>query len=129
MSVIEGDGGSLAAVPDSVTPVVQDVGTLAAAVMEDEGKGQAAMMGEDDGGRLDQDAPEPLWEQLAGLLRDRIARGGLTGRLEAETALALRYEVSRDTVRRALAQLHQEGLVRATRGRGTFVTPPAERGG
>jgi DNA-binding GntR family transcriptional regulator len=45
----------------------------------------------------------PLWRQLTALLRERIKRGELTGRLDAETSMALRYEVSRDTVRRALA--------------------------
>ena len=103
-----GDGGSLAAV------VELDGGDLAAA--------------RDEGGRLDQDAPEPLWQQLAGLLRARIVRGELTGRLEAETTMAQHYQVSRDTVRRALAELREEGLIQATRGRGTFVIRLSERG-
>jgi DNA-binding GntR family transcriptional regulator len=108
--------------------MAEDAVELAAVVAEDIGGSPPAAVPQDDDGRLDQDAPEPLWEQLAGLLRDRIDRGVLSGRLEAETALALHYQVSRDTVRRALAQLHEEGLIRATRGRGTFVTRPGERG-
>ena len=64
----------------------------------------------------------------ADLLRNRIERGELVGRLEAETALAQHYGISRDTVRRALACLARDGLIRSTRGRGTFVLPPSERG-
>lgn len=80
------------------------------------------------GDRLDDADPRPLWQQLADLLRSRIERGELTGRLEAETALAQHYGISRDTVRRALATLAGDGLIRSTRGRGTFVLPPGERG-
>ena len=80
------------------------------------------------GDRLDDADPRPLWQQLADLLRSRIERGELTGRLEAEMALAQRYGISRDTVRRALATLAGDGLIRSTRGRGTFVLPPGERG-
>ena len=127
MSVIEGDGGSLAAVP----AVPSD-----RADQEEAGgdEGLAAVLSMDgsqvtqDDDRLDEADPRPLWQQLADLLRSRIERGELAGRLEAETALALHYGISRDTVRRALACLARDGLIRSTRGRGTFVLPPSERG-
>ena len=127
MSTIEGDGGGLAAVPavpgDSVRPgEVSDSEGLAAVLSMD-----GSQVTQDDD-RLDEDDPRPLWQQLADLLRGRIERGELAGRLEAETALAQHYGVSRDTVRRALACLAQDGLIRSTRGRGTFVLPPGERG-
>jgi DNA-binding GntR family transcriptional regulator len=73
--------------------------------------------------RLDEADPRPLWQQLAELLRSQIERGDLTGRLEAETSLAQRYGISRDTVRHALACLAGDGLIQSTRGRGTFVLP------
>jgi hypothetical protein len=127
MSVIEGDGGGLAAVP--AVP-----GDSVSLEEDSEGEGLAAVLSMDrsqvrqDDDRLDEADPRPLWQQLAGLLRSRIERGELAGRLEAETALAQRYGISRDTVRRALACLAGDGLIRSTRGRGTFVLPPGERG-
>jgi DNA-binding GntR family transcriptional regulator len=99
-----------------------------------DGEGLAAVLSMDgsqvtqDDDRLDEADPRPLWQQLADLLRNRIERGELVGRLEAETALAQHYGISRDTVRRALACLARDGLIRSTRGRGTFVLPPSERG-
>src|ERR1700687_3544917 len=57
------------------------------------------------------------------VLRDRIAGGRLDGggSLPAEQALAAEYGVSRVTIRRALAELEQEGLISRRRGAGTFV--------
>lgn len=62
--------------------------------------------------------------QLYLLLRDRIARGRVegTGLLPGEQALAAEHNVSRVTVRRALAELEREGLVSRRRGAGTFAT-------
>jgi DNA-binding transcriptional ArsR family regulator len=127
MSVIEGDGGSLAAVPaapgDNASPGEASDREGLAAVLPMDGN----QVTQDDD-RLDDADPRPLWQQLAALLRGRIERGELAGRLEAETALAQHYGISRDTVRRALACLAGDGLIRSTRGRGTFVLPPDERG-
>lgn len=78
---------------------------------------------------LDPDDPRPLYEQAAARLRDQIASGKLTGRLDSEWMIAARYHVSRDTIRRALEILVKEGLVTATRGRGTFARRPAQRDG
>lgn len=127
MSVIEGDGGGLAAVPavpgGSAGPGEASDGEGLAAVLPMDGS-QVTL----DDDRLDDADPRPLWQQLADLLRGRIEHGELTGRLEAETSLAQHYGVSRDTVRRALADLARDGLIQSTRGRGTFVLPSGERG-
>ncbi len=131
MDVTEGGGSGLAAVPPapadspSLAEVSDDEG-LAAVLPLDGSK--VTPQDDDRGDQLDQDDPRPLWQQLADLLRDRIDRGELAGRLEAEMTLAEHYGVSRDTVRRALACLAREGLIRSTRGRGTFVVPPGDRG-
>jgi len=69
---------------------------------------------------IDHDSPEPLHEQLAGILRAQIEQGK-TGRLPPVTELAEQYEVSPATVKRALGVLRSEGLVYSVRGRGTFV--------
>ncbi|MFD9895786.1 GntR family transcriptional regulator [Amycolatopsis sp. NPDC059027] len=60
---------------------------------------------------------------LAGELRERIALGdhGPAGALESEAELGRRYDVSRVTVRRALEQLRDEGLLASRKGAGWYV--------
>jgi GntR family transcriptional regulator len=75
--------------------------------------------------RIDRYADEPLYLQLAEILRRKITTGELA-RLDAlpsETTLTQAYEVSRDTVRRAVAMLRDEGLVFTLAQRGTYVGP------
>ncbi|MGI9501286.1 MAG: phosphonate metabolism transcriptional regulator PhnF [Geminicoccaceae bacterium] len=64
-----------------------------------------------------------VWRQLASRLRDDIAHGRLdqNRRLPTEFALAERFKVNRHTVRRAIATLADEGLVRVEQGRGVFA--------
>lgn len=61
------------------------------------------------------------WRRVADDLRSRIAGGDIGGALPSEMELAARYGVNRHTVRRALAFLSEEGIVKAERGKGTFV--------
>jgi DNA-binding GntR family transcriptional regulator len=58
---------------------------------------------------LDHDLPVPLHEQLAEILRGRIRRRELTGRVPSILSLAQEYEVSRRTSQRALVTLRDEG--------------------
>ena len=71
----------------------------------------------------------PLWRQIADQLRsdiaDEVYPAGSS--LPGEVAVAQRYQTSRPTVRRAIAELASEGLVSAAHGRGTFVRPRPDR--
>ena len=61
---------------------------------------------------------QPLWEDVADGIRGSIERGEYPdGQLPSEKDLAGRYDVSRDTVRRALGRLTQQGLLASGRGR------------
>jgi GntR family phosphonate transport system transcriptional regulator len=66
-----------------------------------------------------------LWRRIADDVEQEIIVGiYATGdRLPGEIEIAQRFDVNRHTVRRALAELAQRGLVRAERGSGTFVEP------
>jgi GntR family transcriptional regulator len=72
---------------------------------------------------VDPSSPAPLYYQLYTMLRDAIASGVLqTGsRMPSEKELAATFEVSRNTARRALAELANEKMVVRRRGRGTVV--------
>ena len=74
---------------------------------------------------IDRDSFEPIYYQLANILRQQIAMGVLLpgDRVPSETQLCEQYEVSPMTARRALMTLLDDGLVTASRGRGTFVKP------
>jgi GntR family transcriptional regulator len=65
----------------------------------------------------------PRFQQLAAELRERIALGDYarSGALDSEAELARRYGVSRVTVRRALEDLRDQGLIAARKGSGWFV--------
>jgi GntR family phosphonate transport system transcriptional regulator len=66
-----------------------------------------------------------LWRRIADEIEQAIVAGTYaTGdRLPGELEIAGRFDVNRHTVRRAIADLAQRGLVRAERGSGTFVAP------
>ncbi|MDX6329896.1 MAG: GntR family transcriptional regulator, N-acetylglucosamine utilization regulator [Streptomycetaceae bacterium] len=73
--------------------------------------------------------PEPLWVRAKGILQARIAGGELRpgARLPPERELCQLLGISRVTLRKALSALVDEGVLRATHGRGWYVTTP-ERG-
>jgi DNA-binding GntR family transcriptional regulator len=76
---------------------------------------------------VDHEAPEPLYLQVAAVLRGQINDGKLTGRVPSVATIAQQYEVAKGTAERALAILRDEGLIRSVMGRGHFVVPVAER--
>jgi GntR family transcriptional regulator len=74
------------------------------------------------------DAPGlPLYRRIQADLREQVADGTLApgSRLETEQELMARYEVSRATVRQALAGLVADGVLEIRRGVGTWVRPAA----
>jgi GntR family transcriptional regulator len=65
----------------------------------------------------------PVYRRVAEQLRAQILSGELApgARLPAEFTLAHDFEVSRDTIRDALAVLRQDGLVATRKGSGAYV--------
>ena len=65
----------------------------------------------------------PRHVQIADVLRRRIMDGKLAPRMPipSEPHLTEEFGVARDTVRKAVAILRQEGYVHTVRGMGTFV--------
>jgi len=72
---------------------------------------------------IDRNKPTPLYHQLKCILLDSMADGRLKpkDKLDAESALAEQYAVSKATVRQALGELEREGYIVRIQGRGTFV--------
>jgi GntR family phosphonate transport system transcriptional regulator len=66
---------------------------------------------------------DSFWTRIAADLADAIARGVYPPgqRLPSEHALAEQFGVNRHTIRRSLADLIGQGLLRATQGSGTYV--------
>jgi GntR family transcriptional regulator len=73
--------------------------------------------------RIDTSSALPYYAQLYAILKARITGGEWPAghRLPSESDLCDLYDVSRITVRQALAQLQREGSITRGRGRGTFV--------
>jgi len=76
--------------------------------------------------RLDRKSPVPLYYQLKEIFRFWISSGKFNsdGRFPSESELQERFSVSRMTVRRALSELVNEGLLIREQGRGSFVVQP-----
>ena len=76
---------------------------------------------------VDHGAPEPAYQQLADILRARIAKGEWrSGPLPSVKQLQQEYGVGRDTVLRAIEILREEGFVFTVPRRGTYVSPDAK---
>jgi GntR family transcriptional regulator len=71
----------------------------------------------------------PIYRQLADMLRMQIESGHIAPNdaIPAERDLAATHEVSRDTVRKAIKLLEEQGVLYSDHGRGTFAAPPAVR--
>ncbi|MDO7881208.1 GntR family transcriptional regulator [Salinibacterium soli] len=69
------------------------------------------------------DYPDPLWLQAVDVIRRDVADGRLPvgSRLPPERELCEALSISRVTLRKALARLVDEGVLRSSHGRGWFV--------
>src|SRR5579859_4785033 len=75
---------------------------------------------------LERSNPLPLYYQLKEVLKQQIRAGHLAPHtaIPSEPELVAQYHVSRATVRQALTELVNEGLLYRQHGRGTFVCEP-----
>ena len=73
---------------------------------------------------LDNSNAVPLYEQIKLVIKDNIINGVYSpgDQLPNEKQLCEKYNVSRITVRRALKELSNEGLIEVLQGKGTFVS-------
>lgn len=71
-------------------------------------------------------SPQPLYLQIKDTLKQRILEGIYAPheRLPSESELMALFKVSRITVRQALRDLHNEGLIFTSQGKGTFASKP-----
>jgi len=78
---------------------------------------------------INRDHPLPLYYQLMEELRRRIEQGEWKpgDLIPSERELTEAYGISRMTVRQALTELVNDGLLRRDQGRGTFVAKPKIR--
>ena len=83
---------------------------------------------EDRSDRIRHDSSVPVATQVARDIEADITAGRLTPdmRLPNELELSQQYGVARMTVRRAIAQLRDKGLVVTIHGRGSWVAPDDE---
>jgi len=80
---------------------------------------------------LDPGDREPLYVQLAEIIRGQIKSGELASRrpIPSKRSLTEQYEISARTVDSAIDLLRADHLIETRIGRGLFVVPEDERGG
>ena len=71
----------------------------------------------------------PVYRQVAAVIRARIESGEIPdGRaVPSEKQLMGEYGIARETARKAVKVLRDEGLVEIVQGRGAYVIPAASR--
>jgi GntR family transcriptional regulator len=72
---------------------------------------------------IDPTARKPPYLQLADILAERIRSGRYPkdSRMATESELIEEFEIGRNTARRAVAKLREQGLVETEPRRGTYV--------
>jgi DNA-binding GntR family transcriptional regulator len=77
---------------------------------------------------IDREGPVPPYRQIADDLRRQIEDGTIPvgRRIPSMVELEQRYEVARDTLRKATQVLKDEGLVQTVQGMGIYVVDRSE---
>ncbi len=78
------------------------------------------------GESIDKHSPIPMYYQIMNQLRAKISEGeyAVNSTLPPERELVETYQVSRMTIRQAISELVNEGILIRRKGIGTFVAPP-----
>lgn len=78
--------------------------------------------------QIERTSPVPYYEQLFGILRDRIVDGSIPvdDRLPSELELCREFGLSRATVRQTLSKLETEGFAHRIARRGVFASTPGQ---
>jgi GntR family transcriptional regulator len=73
---------------------------------------------------INRESIRPPWQQIAAILRARIADGTYPAgsKMPSVLTLAGEFGVAQPTARKAVEQLKAEGLLKAAAGWGTFVS-------
>ncbi|OKK07741.1 GntR family transcriptional regulator [Streptomyces sp. CB03234] len=76
---------------------------------------------------IDREGPVPPYRQIATILRARIEDGSIPPgrRIPSLVALEAEFGVARDTLRKAVQVLKDEGLVHTVQGMGVYVVDSA----
>ncbi|NLA71671.1 MAG: GntR family transcriptional regulator [Clostridiaceae bacterium] len=79
--------------------------------------------------KLDRHSSVPLYAQLRELIVERIQDGvyGQGDRIPSEMTLCAELDLSRPTVRQAIAELVSDGILEIQKGRGTYVAVEPDR--
>ncbi|MFG1964022.1 GntR family transcriptional regulator [Nonomuraea sp. NPDC049028] len=74
---------------------------------------------------IDREGPVPPYRQIAAAVRKRIQSGEIPPgrRIPSLVELEAEFGVARDTLRKAIQVLKDEGLVETVRGMGVYVKP------
>ncbi|MFJ5551755.1 GntR family transcriptional regulator [Streptomyces sp. NPDC093225] len=78
---------------------------------------------------IDREGPVPPYRQIAASLRARIEDGSIPPgrRIPSLVALEAEFGVARDTLRKAVQVLKDEGLVHTVTGMGVYVVDPSSK--
>lgn len=72
---------------------------------------------------IDRESPVPVYFQVAADLKLRISNGEweVNGQLASESELIEQYDISRVTLRQALAELEKDGIIKRSRGKRAVI--------
>lgn len=76
--------------------------------------------------KIDQESVIPLYHQLKEIIREHIQSGEWNpgDKIPSENQICEKYNISRNTAKKALEDLVQDGLLKRIQGKGTFVAKP-----